>query len=59
MAYNLGQVVLFFIFVIVGSIIVAWIYRKIVSGITRKKIDRRATKLGKYGRASEKIVDKR
>lgn len=59
MDYNLGQVVLFFVFVIVGSIIVAWIYRKIVSGITRKKIDRRATKYGKYGSASERIVEKR
>ncbi len=54
------EVILFFLFVIVGSIITAWIYRKIISGITTEKIDRKATKYGKfYGSASEKIVKKR
>ena len=60
MAWSNGEIILFFILIIIFSILTAWIYRKITGGTVRYKAEREGIKVGKvYSRGSEKIVRKR
>lgn len=56
MVFTNNEIIIFILLVVVGSIITSWLYRKVVSGITTKREERSATRVGKYGKASEKIV---
>jgi len=58
MALTTFEAILFILFVVIGSFITIWVYRKIVSGITTRRIERSATRIGRYGKASEKKVIK-
>jgi NADH:ubiquinone oxidoreductase subunit H len=59
MALTTLEAILFILFVIVGSFITVWVYRKVMSGIVYRREEREATRVGRYGKAREKKVRKR
>lgn len=59
MALSTSEVIIFFLLVILGSIIVAWVIGRIQRATVVRKEEREATQIGKvYGRARERIVEK-
>ncbi len=58
MALTNTEVIIFVVFVVIGSIITAWLYNRITRGITRKQEERSTIRLGRMGKASERIVKK-
>lgn len=53
------EALLLILFIVVGSFLTIWLYRKITGGITTRKEQREATRVGRMGVASEKKEIKR
>jgi len=55
MAWTTGEILVFFVFIILLSLITAWLVRRITGGTLRYRSEREGMKVGKvYRSASEK-----
>lgn len=57
MAWTNTEIVIFFVIIILLSIVTAWLFRRITGGTLRYRSEREGLKVGRvYQRASEKKV---